>query len=284
MSITLAGVFDSDTQARAACDRLEAAGVDGESIQVTADSASGGGAQTEDRRGFFQKLFGIGDDDTSSYHYSEAVSRGNSVVTVDVEDESRVDEICAILEDAGAVDIDERVEQWRASGYSPPIGGRSNEDIGGEKTLKAVEEQLKVGKRAVQKGRVRIHRSTVERPVEEEVTLREEKAEIQRRKVDRPATDADLRTAFGDQDIEISETAEEPVVEKTARVVEEVAVGKKSGTRTQTVKDRVRSSRIEVEGEDELEDDSDSSRIYTGPERRRSGSGLYTGVERRANP
>ena len=278
MSITLAGVFDSDTEAQTACRRLEATGIAQISIHVTADSTPG---KPEDRRGFFQKLFGIGDNDNSSYHYSEAVRRGNSVVTVDLADESRVDEVCDILEDAGAVDVDERVEQWRASGYAPPVGDRPMERPEEDRTLKAVEEQLNVGTRVVQRGRVRVHRTTIERPVEEKVTLREEKAAIERRPVDRPATDADLRTAFEDQDIEIRETAEEPVVQKTARVVEEVAVGKKSGARTETVKGRVRSSRIDIEDEGDF---AGASRTYTGPERRKAQSSRYMGVERRANP
>jgi uncharacterized protein (TIGR02271 family) len=281
MSITLAGVFDSDTEARAACNRLEAAGIDRRMIQVTANSNSGSSEDIEDRRGFFQKLFGIGDDDDSSYHYSEAVRRGNSVVTVELANESRIDEVCRILEDAGAVDVDERVEDWRASGYAPPVGGEATAAREGEQTLRSVEEQLNVGKRTVLKGRVRVHRTTEETPVEEQVTLRDEKASIQRRKVDRPATEADVSAAFKDEDIEIRESAEVPVVEKTARVVEEVTVGKKSAARTETVKERVRRSRIDVEDTTDVPDDEWS---YSGPERRKVASRPYTGVERRVNP
>jgi stress response protein YsnF len=51
----------------------------------------------------------------------------------------------------------------------------------------------------------------------------------------------------------VRETAEEPVVAKTARVIEEVVVGKESTTRTETVNDTVRGTKVEVErvaGED----------------------------------
>ena len=113
--------------------------------------------------------------------------------------------------------------------------------------MKSIQEDLKVGKRVVQKGRVRIHRTMTETPVEEQVRLRDERAIIDRKQVDRPATEADLRTAFKDQDIEIRETSEEPVVSKSARVVEEVSVGKRSSERTETIRDSVRGTRIDVE-------------------------------------
>ena len=67
--------------------------------------------------------------------------------------------------------------------------------------------------------------------------LREEKVTVERRPVDRPATDADFAAA-GKEVIEMTETAEEPVVSKRTRVVEEVVVQKddrthRDGTRTE---------------------------------------------------
>ena len=76
----------------------------------------------------------------------------------------------------------------------------------------------------------------------ESVNLREEHATIDRRAVDRPATAADLKEGF----VEVQETAEEPVVAITARVVEEVIVGKESSNRTETVNDTVRGTDVEV--------------------------------------
>jgi stress response protein YsnF len=82
-----------------------------------------------------------------------------------------------------------------------------------------------------------------ETPVSESVNLREEHASIERRPVDRPATAADLKEGF----VEIKETAEQAVVAKTARVVEEVVVGKEASSRTETVNDTVRGTDVEVE-------------------------------------
>jgi uncharacterized protein (TIGR02271 family) len=113
--------------------------------------------------------------------------------------------------------------------------------------IPVIEEVLKVGKREVQRGGVRVYTRTTERPIEQSVTLREEHAHVERRPVDREATEADLSDAFRDQTFDISETAEEPVVSKTARVVEEVDVGKEVSSRTANIKDTVRRTDVDVE-------------------------------------
>jgi uncharacterized protein (TIGR02271 family) len=124
-----------------------------------------------------------------------------------------------------------------------------------ETTLPVIEEQLEVGKREMRGGGVRAYTRTTERPVEEQVNLREERATVERRPVDRPVSEADS-VAFQDKTIEVRETTEEPVVSKTARVVEEVVVGKEVRERTETVGDIVRRTDVEIEqlGSDEEAD------------------------------
>jgi hypothetical protein len=70
---------------------------------------------------------------------------------------------------------------------------------------------------------------------------------VDRHPVDRPATEADLQAADRDV-IEITETVEEPVISKRSRVVEEVVVGKDVHERTETVRDNVLRSEVNVEG------------------------------------
>jgi uncharacterized protein (TIGR02271 family) len=83
-------------------------------------------------------------------------------------------------------------------------------------------------------------------PVEETVRLREETVRVERRPVDRPATAADLK-ANADETIELTETAEEAVVSKRARVVEEVVVHKDVEEHTETVRDTVRRTDVDVD-------------------------------------
>ena len=192
---------------------------------------------------FFSNLFGGSDDDKDyAGHYAEHVRRGGSVVVVDVADESRLDEARSALASAGAVDIDRRTQAWREEGYSGfdaearPYGAdevhaeRSRNDLG-QRVLPVVQEALEVGKRRVDLGAVRVVSRVETRPVQEQMELREEKADIQRRSVDRPATEADFRAADSGT-IELEESTERPVVSKTASVVGEDPVGQRSSSRT----------------------------------------------------
>ncbi len=289
---TLAGVFDDYDDAQKARDRLASAGFSREAIQITPERSSDGsgdaawGGRTESTgglRGFFASLFGS-DDDESHGHYSEAVRRGSMVVTVNVQDESQIARATEILEDCGAIDVDERVERWKASGYTgydPQAKPLTHDEIARERqTLEVMQEELKVGKRAVQRGVVRVHRRVTETPVQEQVTLNEERAVVERRPVDRPATAADLAAFKEGDEIQIRETREEPVVSKTARVVEEVSIRKEAGQRTETVSDTVRRTDVDVERTGE-QASRPVGRRYSGVERRKS-FGEYDGAERRA--
>ena len=118
---------------------------------------------------------------------------------------------------------------------------------GGEARVPVVEEELRIGKREVESGGVRVNTTMQERPVEEKVNLREEHVRVERRPVDRPATQADINQAQHGRSVEVRERSEQPVVQKEARVVEEVIVGKEATQRTETVRDTVRRTDVEVE-------------------------------------
>ncbi len=112
--------------------------------------------------------------------------------------------------------------------------------------IPVVEEELQVGKRQVQRGGVRIHSHVTERPVEEQVTLRDETVNVERRPVDRSVGDVGP-DAFKERNFEVSETDEEAVVSKQARVIEEVVIGKDVEEHTQNVRDTVRRTDVDVE-------------------------------------
>jgi len=225
-------------------------------------------------------LVGAGVDENDAHAYAEGVRRGGALVTVRAS-ESEVNRIVDILDDEGTVDFDERESAWRNEGWtggrtgSTETGmgaglmgggstgssrsategqgamgaGRSSTGSGREEVIPVVEEELRVGKREVSRGRVRIHSHMVERPVQEQVTLREEHVEVERR----PASGTAHAGAMGNQDlfrertIEVEESSEEAVVSKEARVKEELVVRKESGQRTETVSDTVRSTEVEIE-------------------------------------
>jgi uncharacterized protein (TIGR02271 family) len=117
----------------------------------------------------------------------------------------------------------------------------------GEEAIPIVEEELNVGKRQVEGGRVRVRSYVVETPVQEQVNLREERVHVERRPTDRPLTGSD--NVFQDRTIEVEEKSEEAVVSKDARVKEELVVKKDVEQRTETVSDTVRRTEVEVEDE-----------------------------------
>ena len=267
MDRVLIGVFDSKSQAETAGQELRARGLPEDRITVRGrtreevSAAATSVSDDEDHTGFFARLFGwLEGDKSPSPVYSEAIRRGSCVVVVEGISDDQVDETVRVLEQNGAVDIDERASKWRAEGWAgapssaegvrPQMQAKSEArtQMSGESTrIPVVEEQLQVGKRAVQRGGVRVFARTTERPVQEDVTLREEHARVERRPVDRPATESELGRAFEEKAVELRETAEEAVVAKTARVVEEVEVTKEVAERTERVQDTVRRTDVEVE-------------------------------------
>ncbi len=210
-------------------------------------------------------LVGLGIPKEHAELYAEGIRRGGALVTVETANSSESDRAHRTLDRDGAVDIEERGAAYRSEGFSgydkdaKPLGEAEiaqervrygvnanpasvSDGPSGDK-LEVVEETLQVGKREVETGGVRVRSFVTERPVSEQVTLREEHVDVLRTAVDRPAT-AD---AFQAGTIEMKEVAEVPVMAKEARVVEEISLGKTASDRTETVSDTVRRTDFAVE-------------------------------------
>jgi uncharacterized protein (TIGR02271 family) len=132
------------------------------------------------------------------------------------------------------------------AGYAdaPPVleSHRQGESREGA-TLQLSEEQLRVGKREVEAGGVRLRKIVRTEMVNQPVELRREEIVIERV----PAGEGQAEASFGEQEIYIPLRREEAVVEKEARVREEVRARKESQTDTEQVTERVRREDIEVE-------------------------------------
>lgn len=123
-------------------------------------------------------------------------------------------------------------------------------------TIPVIEEELQVGKREVEKGGIRLRTRIVENEAQEKINLREEKVHVERTPVDRPADATDLK----EEQIEVTERAEVPVVSKEARVIEEVSLNKEVTETEKSIRDTVRSTEVDVERtdkNDELRTDTD---------------------------
>lgn len=265
---TVTGFFDTRPEAEAAAERLRALGM-GLRVQIT-EGAQGSDttrAAPDEDRGFFEKLgdFFFPEDDRSTY--AEGLSRGGHLlVATDVPTDS-LERVADEMETAGAIDIDEREERWRSEGWSGQSQGAAatsagaaafgssssasfaaDRDGASEDSVPVVEERLRVGKRDVSHGRVRIRSYVVEEPVSETVQLESDRVEIDRRAVDRPVTGADA-DLFRDRVIEAEETREEAIVAKEARVVEEVSLRRTHETEAETISDTVRHTEVEIADE-----------------------------------
>jgi uncharacterized protein (TIGR02271 family) len=259
MARTVVGLFKSATEAQNIKHELVNEGYSAENIRVVANDGDGSyaGSDVQEARttgssdtgvmasikNFFHSFTA---DDSDQQYYSQGVNRGGAIVAVTVADE-RADAVAGLLEQYGAANVNEENTTGAAAGTTTTARGAGASAAATSGTaIPVVEEELQVGKRQVQRGGVRVYSHVVETPVEEEVRLREEHIRIQRNAVNRPATEADFQ-AFKEGTVELTETAEEAVVSKQARVVEEVTVGKEVSERNQKVKDTVRRTEVDVE-------------------------------------
>ena len=251
---TIVAIYDTAAHADAAVSDLKIAGVPDAAISLHAGTGATSGtvAGTQGRdKGFWASLFG-GETATDSAVYDRSLESGSTVVTVRSPDEHVV-RVMEVLESHHPIDIDERTAGYGlapTTNTAPMTGLATGLATGGATaatgdTLQLSEENLAVGKRLVNKGGTRIRRYVVETPVNESVSLHDETVTLERR----PVTDARPLEAgeFSEKVIEMTATAEEAVVAKTARVYEEVGLRKAATDRTETVRDTVRKEEVAIE-------------------------------------
>ena len=121
-----------------------------------------------------------------------------------------------------------------------------NRNRGDNTSIPVIEEELNVGKKEVERGGIHITSRVVENPVEKNINLREEHVSVERKPVNRRATESDFDHAH-DQEIEIHEHKEVPVVNKEARVVEEVRLKKDITEHEEKIKENVRKTEVKVD-------------------------------------
>ena len=287
MAQTVVGVFDNSSDAQRAVDSLVSNGFTRDNIDISAATTGDMTGSTGNMSGstgnmtgstttgrdathdgddfgdsvgkFFTNLFGGGSDDTTTTRSYSNVARQGSVVTVHTTTAEESERAADVLDECGAVNVDERAAQYATGNYQAgamttgATTGLMDTDMtknrttaDGTMSVPILEETLSVGKQMVETGGVRLRSRIVERPVEESVRLREERVVVQRNPVNRAATDADFGT-FKEGDIEMVEHAERAVVAKEARVVEEVTLGKEATERDETIRDTVRKTEVDVE-------------------------------------
>lgn len=239
--------FDERSQAETAMAKLGDAGIDQSNIQMVEgrDPDQTQSTDSSNNDGFMDKLKDMftGSDDKNDHDtYAEGLRRGGYLVSVKAPaaDQQQVKDI---LKQDGSIDMNERSESWRSEGAAgSPVGnGQSDE------TIEVMDEEMRVGKRDVDQGSVSVNARTVKEDVSQDVTLETERAVVDRKPVNRELSSADADKAFEQRTIEVEETSEEAVVDKTAHVTEEIHVGTEVETETETVTGTERHTEVDVD-------------------------------------
>lgn len=264
MSRTVTALYDTRAEAEAARQRLSSA-VDVEKARIidqSSTSSAGSG------RHALNDVYMSHED---RHAYSEGLRRGGFLLCAEVDSDEHSEKIVRLLEETSSVDLEERQQSWKSEGWAPhsvssgtgssagtaSMGSVSQTATSGvagstvqEERIPIVEEELRVGKRVVERGGARVRTYVREVPVHEQVTLREEHVEIERRPVEQQRVDAAALNSgdlLRERTIEMRETAEEAVVQKVANVQEEIVVRKTAEERVEQIDDTVRRTEVDVE-------------------------------------
>jgi uncharacterized protein (TIGR02271 family) len=145
----------------------------------------------------------------------------------------------------GSIFWDAMFDMWGAPlGRSVGRPANAQPSSQAEEIIPLAEETLIVGKQTVTSGTTTVRRFVVETPVEQQVSLYDERVVVERRK---PVTDAATGETLTELTIEMIESSEVPVVGKSVKVREEVVVRRERTSRVETVRGTVRRDEIEIE-------------------------------------
>jgi Domain of unknown function (DUF2382) len=243
-------MYDTEAGANAALKSLISAGYLTDDISVIRNERDAEKAGLYEP-GIWQRLFGRDLEHQEAAVLGRSLKEGSVIVSVRVP-ETEAPKVLSLLDTHKPVDIVDRAKAYDFKGATPGIAATAGTatmataaKLPGEEMLRVAEEQINVGKRMVEAGHTRVRRFVVDKPVEAKITLHEEHAEVIRRAISDPAYVKDID--WSERTIDVTETAEEPVVNKTVRFTEEIVVRRQGSDSTRTVHDTVRSQQVEVD-------------------------------------
>ncbi|MGA7866192.1 MAG: YsnF/AvaK domain-containing protein [Stellaceae bacterium] len=260
----LVAVYVSRRDAEPVRDRLIEFGIPATDIRLSsadADaspaSAHTGAASHERHESFWDWLFGsdVPEHDRGWYHAN--LREGRTALSVLIRNNTERERVADILEEFNPVHMDDGTETGTApvsmgaeKGEYAPAGSSQMRAAApeltkeGEQVIPVVKEELAVGKQARER-HYRIRTYVVETPIEQQVSLRDERVIVERRPASGTVrSDAD---ALREREFDVVERREEPVVEKRVRPVEEVVIHREANERVETVRDTVRETKVDVD-------------------------------------
>src|SRR5215207_6696025 len=119
MAQTVVGFFDNAEEGRRAVSQLQELGLSRYTIDIRENSGTDTISSDRDRNDgengitrFFKSLFG--DDDDQADRYSRVANNSKCIVTVHARSEDEAERAADILDDCGAIDVDERATKYGA--------------------------------------------------------------------------------------------------------------------------------------------------------------------------
>lgn len=248
---TVYRVFDRFDQAEQAMNALATAGLPASQVAMLSGTQVGGKLFPVDVPGIGQAaanarmrdllrgsggasgmrgaLLGLGVSPAEIERCADEVRRGRTLEAIVVEDNQAKD----------ASDILSRYTAERSNDRP-----RERAEAAIEIVVPVVREELEVGTREIDAGGVRIASRVREVPVEQTVTIREERVTVERRLIDRPIGEND--EALRDRSFDVRAMAEEPFITKRARVTEQIRVHKDRDERTARVNEILRHTDVRL--------------------------------------
>lgn len=225
MSTVVIAMYDNADKAQQVVNEIVRTGVNRDAVDVLQGDGNGSAAlvNTLTERGLEEKEAAV---------YAEVIGKGGAMVAVEAPDE-KADTAWEVMNRFGPRDLEQLLEE---------AGSPQQEE-----SVPVVEEQVSVGKRKVLRGGVRVTSTVIERPVEETVRLREEQVNVEQSRTDRKLSPEEAEKAFEEKTVELTETAEEAVISKEARIVGEVSLSKTATEREETVQATARRTDVKVE-------------------------------------
>ena len=252
---TLVAVYDTQAHADAAVKALRAAGINHSDINVfnkaRLESNKGIRGSNLSDPGTWHRLFGKDVVAQDAKIYGQTVEKGGSVISLRVPRTEVANATAALEKHRSAVEHKAPIEHIETAQKKIEPHAEQKIVVAPKATeahpgvLRLAEEHLEVGKERVETGRARVRRFVTEKEVAADVTLHKEHAELIRNALDHPANLDDINWA--DEEIEIIETIEHPIVKKTVRIVEEISLKKVGTEHVETVRDKVRRHQVAIE-------------------------------------
>jgi hypothetical protein len=201
MAQTVIGIFDDASEAQTAMQELMEAGFSRNNIDLSTQNESDTTNDNESTdyqtntdgkhekqggiMGFFSSLFGDDDDDRDRY---SAVGERHSILTVHTQSEDEAERAADILDDAGAIDVNERAEQYR-SGMTTGVSADPLSPIYGDTPHVTSEEQQNTGQSMEERSRQRSR--IFDKSVDDTNRLREDRSWNNNDSMKRPDADMD---------------------------------------------------------------------------------------------